>query len=83
MRGGSEASIRIASRHQRQVQTPAPRPELNAIERLWAYLKSHYLSNRVYADEAEIDAALRKAWNALTVERIMSVTKTGWGQLLD
>ncbi len=36
---------------------PPYSPELNAIERLWAYLKSHYLSNRVYADEAEVDGA--------------------------
>ena len=62
---------------------PPYSPELNAIERLWAYLKSHYLSNRVYADEAEIDAALREAWNGLTADRIMSVTRTEWIELLD
>ena len=62
---------------------PPYSPELNAIERLWAYLKSHYLSNRVYSDEAEIDAALREAWNALDPERIKSVTSTAWIADLD
>ena len=55
---------------------PPYSPELNAIERLWAYLKSHNLSNRVYADEAKIDVALRVARNALTAARIRSVTRT-------
>jgi transposase len=29
---------------------PPYSPELNPIERLWAYLKSHYLSNQVFKD---------------------------------
>ena len=61
---------------------PPRSSELNAIERLWAYLKSNYLSNRVYADEAEIGAGLRKVWNGLSAEQIISVTKTGRIELL-
>ena len=33
---------------------PPYSPELNPIERLWAYIKSHYLSNRVYKDYEEL-----------------------------
>ena len=29
---------------------PPYSPELNPTERVWAYWRSHYLSNRVYAD---------------------------------
>jgi transposase len=29
---------------------PPASPELNPIENLWHYLRSHYLSNRVYED---------------------------------
>ncbi len=29
---------------------PAYSPELNPVERLWGYMKSHYLSNRGYKD---------------------------------
>lgn len=29
---------------------PTYSPELNPVERLWAYLRSHYLANRVFDD---------------------------------
>ena len=42
---------------------PPYSPELNPIERLWAYIKSHYLSNRIYKDYEELfDVAWFKSW---------------------
>jgi transposase len=44
------------------IQLPAYSPELNPIENLWHYLKSHHWSNRAYKDHEELEAALMKAW---------------------
>ncbi|MBL0869724.1 MAG: transposase [Phycisphaerales bacterium] len=38
-------------------------PELNPVERLWAYLRSHYLSNRVYEDYQHLLDAGAQAWD--------------------
>lgn len=44
------------------IELPPYSPELNPIENLWHYLRSHYWSNRSYADyNALIDAATH-AW---------------------
>lgn len=57
---------------------PAYSPELNAIERLWAYLKSHYLSNRVYTDYGDLFNTCRDAWNQITSEQFRTVCHTKW-----
>lgn len=57
---------------------PAYSPELNAIERLWAYLKSHYLSNRVYTDYGDLLNTCRDAWNKITPEQFCTVCHTKW-----
>jgi transposase len=44
------------------IQLPAYSPELNPIENLWHYLKSHYLSNRAYADYEALEAAAVESW---------------------
>ena len=51
-------------------------PELNPIERLWAYLKSHYLSNRVVVDYDDLLAECRNAWNQLDESQLKSVPST-------
>lgn len=57
---------------------PPYSPELNPIERLWAYLKSHYLSNRAYEGyQALLDAGV-EAWNALTSDLLRSICATSW-----
>ena len=57
---------------------PPYSPELNPIERLWAYLKSHYLSNRAYEGyEALLDAGVH-AWNLLTKDLLKSICATSW-----
>jgi transposase len=44
------------------VQLPPYSPELNPIENLWHYLKSHFWSNRAYADYDELESAALTAW---------------------
>jgi len=57
---------------------PAYSPELNPVERLWAYIKSHYLSNRVYKNYKEIFNAGTSAWNYITPEMFKSICNTEW-----
>lgn len=57
---------------------PPYSPELNPIENLWGYLKSHYLSNRTFDDETALLDAGTEAWNNLTPEIIKSVCHRGW-----
>lgn len=52
---------------------PPYSPELNTVERLWAYLRGHYLSNRVYDDYDHPLAAGAGAWQKLTHDRLRSV----------
>lgn len=44
------------------IQLPAYSPELNPIENLWYYLKSHFWSNRAYADYDALEQAAIHAW---------------------
>ena len=54
---------------------PPYSPELNPVENLWHYLRSHYLSNRVYADyDALLDAGT-EAYRKLTPALIRSVCR--------
>jgi transposase len=57
---------------------PPYSPELNPIERIWAYLKSHYLSNRVFMDYDDLLQACQSAWNSMSEERLQSVCRTDW-----
>ncbi len=57
---------------------PPYSPELNPVERLWAYLRSHYLSNRVYRDYDDLLTASGIAWNQLTPEHLRSICRTEW-----
>ncbi len=57
---------------------PPYSPELNCIERVWAYLRSHYLSNRVFKDYQELFDAGRDAWLAMTQTRLQSICETSW-----
>jgi transposase len=57
------------------VKLPAYSPELNPIENLWHYLKSHFWSNRAYQDYEDLEKAAMDAWRkaALDTELIKSV----------
>jgi len=52
---------------------PPYSPELNPVERLWAYLRSHYLSNRAYDDYQHLLDAGADAWQQLTPEVLKSI----------
>lgn len=52
---------------------PAYSPELNPTERLWQWLRSHHLANRVYADYDELLHAAKAALASVEADRIKSV----------
>ena len=45
------------------IKLPPYSPELNPVERVWHYLRSHWLSLRVFGGLAEIFDACVDAWN--------------------
>ena len=50
-------------------------PELNPVENLWHYLRSHHWSNRVYPDYEALRDAATEAWRAVCMdpEKIRSI----------
>lgn len=50
------------------VKLPSYSPELNPIENLWHYLKSHYWSNRAYADYNDLEQAAINAWRKAVLD---------------
>lgn len=57
---------------------PPYSPELNPVERVWAYLKSRYLSNRVFKDYDDLFDASREAWNKLSESNLRSICHNPW-----
>ena len=57
---------------------PPYSPELNSAERLWLWLRSHQLSNRVYADYDELLRETDRAWLTLDAATIKSVCASPW-----
>lgn len=57
------------------VPLPPYSPELNPVENLWHYFRSHYWSNRAYSDYDDLRIAAIDAWQkaALNSEIIKSV----------
>ena len=62
------------------VPLPAYAPELNPIENLWHYLRSHYWANRSYSDYDDLRYAAIGAWQkaALDPEIIKSVCRASY-----
>ena len=54
---------------------PPYSPELNPVENLWHYLRSHHLSNRTYDDYDHLLEAGTAAWRCLTPEVLKSVCR--------
>ena len=54
---------------------PTYSPELNPVENLWHYLRSHFLSNRSYEDYDALLTAGTEAYRKLTPEVIRSVCR--------
>ena len=61
---------------------PAYSPELNPVENLWHYLRSHYWSNRVYAGYEDLCGAAIQAWQkaALDAEIIKTVCRAKYAE---
>ena len=59
---------------------PPDSPELNAIERVWLYLRERFLSHRLWPSYDDILEACCAAWNALLAEtgRIRSLCALDW-----
>ena len=59
---------------------PAYSPELDAIERVWLYLRERFLSHRLWASYDDILDACCAAWNTLLEEagRIRSLGSLDW-----
>ena len=59
---------------------PAYSPELNAIERVWLYLRERFLSHRLWPGYDDILDACCAAWNALLADagRIRSLCALDW-----
>lgn len=57
---------------------PPYSPELNPVENLWHYIRSHYLSNRSYEDYDALLAAGTDAYRELTPELISSVCRCAY-----
>jgi hypothetical protein len=57
---------------------PAYSPELNPTERVWAYLRSHYLANRVFRDYEHLLSEANIAWNKLDAQTLKSICHCPW-----
>jgi len=53
---------------------PPYSPELNPIENLWHYLKSHYWSNRTYANYEALEQAAMLAWREAVLDEDLMKT---------
>lgn len=54
---------------------PPYSPELNPIENLWHFIRSHHTSNRAYAGYDDLMDAVGSAWRSLTRQRLRSVCR--------
>ena len=57
---------------------PPYSPELNGAERIWLFMRSHYLSNRVFKDYDELFECIKDAWNRLDPQRLKTLTHAQW-----
>ena len=64
------------------LRLPPYSPELNAIERVWQYLRDRYLSGRLFHGTRAIVDACCDAWNNLIAEtgRIRSLADFEWAR---
>ena len=67
------------------VLLPPYSPELNPVENLWHYLRSHYWANKIYADYDALRYAAINAWHkaALDPAIIQSVYQAPYLERID
>jgi len=63
------------------IPLPPYSPELNPVENLWHYLRSHYWANRIYADydalrQAAVDAWQDSVLNTTIIQSVCSAPYT-------
>ena len=56
------------------LRLPAYSPELNPVENLWHYLKSHFWSNRAYDDYEALEEAAIAAWRTAVLDAALMKT---------
>lgn len=57
---------------------PPYSPELSAMERVWGYMRSHHLSNRIYQDYNDLFDATGASWNSINEQRFSSLCHETW-----
>jgi len=57
----------------RNLLLPPYSPDLNPIENLWHWIKSHHTSNRAYPDYSDPLDGVGRAWRSLTEKRLRSI----------
>jgi transposase len=57
---------------------PAYSPELNPVERLWHYIKSKIIRNKIYETITELEKSLTEFFKTLTTTTIKSVCSYGY-----
>ncbi len=60
------------------LRLPPYSPELNCVEQVWHWMRSHYLGNRAYADLAAVHRATEESCARVTADRQKTVCKTAW-----
>jgi transposase len=60
------------------IYLPAYSPELNPVERLWQYLKSNTIKNKVYATVKDLEEAVCAFIRHLTQDRIKSICSASY-----
>jgi transposase len=62
------------------LELPSSSLELNPVERVWHYLRSHWLANSVFASLADIMDAGETAWNRFATNHrlIRSLCAVAW-----
>lgn len=62
------------------VPLPPYAPELNAMEQIWEWIKSHFLSNQNYSDYDDIVDKLSYAWNQVSgnTDLVKSIVHREW-----
>jgi len=67
------------------VPLPPYSPELNPVENLWHYFRSHYWSNRTYEDYDDLRQAALQAWRkvALDLQTIRSVCRMPYAERIN
>jgi hypothetical protein len=62
------------------LELPPYSPELNPVERIWHYLRSHWLANSVFPGPADIMDACEMAWNRVAANHglVRSLCAVAW-----